>query len=151
MWQPRYHVRMAKRTHRTKPARGIERKATPVLSLRFNNQTIPLRSPQEARLLLAELCHTATQNIQTFHAVQREVEAQRVKLRDSATVSGLSTQEAAALANISRATIDRAVASGELEAVITVSGEARHRVIPREAFIEWNRKRIAQKKGTDTP
>lgn len=139
-------------THkRTKPARGIERKATPVLSLRFNNQTIPLRSPQEARLLLAELCHTATQDMRTFNAVQREVEAQRVKLRASATAHGVTTDEAARRCGVCRATIDRAVGAGELFAVINVSGEARHRIIPIDALHEWNRKRLAQKRGADTP
>lgn len=147
-----YHVGMARK--HTKAVRGLERKAgedSRVLSLRFEGQTIPLRSPQQARALLAELCSTATQNIQTFHAVQREVEAQRLKLRESAIAHGITTVEAARRANTSRATIDRAVASGELAAVVNISHESHHRVIPLDAFNEWNRRRMMQKKGTDTP
>lgn len=132
----------------TKPARGIERKA-PILSLRFDGQDIPIRSPQHAKMLLGELCSTATQNIHTFHAVQRELEVQRVKLRASATAPGITTEEAARRAGISRATIDRAVAAGELFAVINIGAEARHRVIPLDAFNTWNMKRISQKKGND--
>jgi excisionase family DNA binding protein len=135
----------------TKPARVIERKATPVLSLKFDGRMIPLRSPESARLLLAELCETATQNMQTFHAVQREVEAQRVRMRESALAHGITTEEAAKRCGVCRATIDRAVAAGELHAVVNIGHDTHYRVIRPEALDAWNRARLARKRGTDTP
>ena len=144
-----YHVDMARK--HTKPARGIERKATPVLSLKFDGRNIPLRSPESARLLLAELCQTATQNMQTFHAVQREVAAQNVKMRRSALAHGITTEEAARRCGVCRATIDRAVANGELHAVVNIGEVTHYRVIRPEDLNAWNSARIARKKGTETP
>lgn len=127
----------------------------PTLSLNFGGQSIDI-SGDRARILLAELCNTATQNIQTFHAVQREVEAQRMKMREEAKSGGITTSEvlnrcAQSGYPCSRVTIDRAVAAGELPAFVTIGLAGHYRMIRPEDFEKWNRARIARITRKDTP
>lgn len=165
-----YHLGMARK--HTKAARPVKpatqakprivRKAAtqpksapqPTLSLNFSGQSIDI-SGDRARILLAELCNTATQNIQTFHAVQREVEAQRMKMREMARAPGIDTDEVLRRCEKSgypccRSTIDRAIAAGELPAFNTIGLAGRYRMIRPEDFEAWNRARIARITLKDT-
>jgi hypothetical protein len=155
----RYHVVMArKHTKAARPARptttskpSIVRKAAKparTLSLKFDGQIIAL-NPEKGRRLLSELCRTATEDIQTFHAVQREVEAQRLKMREVAKSGGIDTDEVLRRCEksgypVKRITIDRAVAAGELPAFVTIGLAGHYRMIRPEDFEKWNRARIAR-------
>lgn len=159
----RYHVVMArKHTKAARPARptttskpSIVRKAAKparTLSLKFDGQTIDI-THDKGRRLLSELCRTATEDIQTFHAVQREVEAQRMKMRENAFHPDCYTTDEAMLEAkrsgypVTRITIDRAVAAGELRAVVTIGKGGHFRMIPRDDFNRWNQARIARKEA----
>jgi hypothetical protein len=160
-----YHIGMArKHTKAARPSKPatptkpsiVRKAATPTLAVRFDGRDIPIGTPEKACQLLSELCQTATQNIQTFHAVQREVEAQRMKMREMARAPGIDTDEVLRRCEKSgypccRSTIDRAIAAGELPAFNTIGLAGRYRMIRPEDFEKWNRARIARITRKEAP